>query len=147
MAFRARLGWAVLVLLAVVATGCTSSGAASPADSLPTRPSWSPDLPPTVPPSTAPVTGEVPESTLAAIRRQAAVDAPRADLTSATVVLAEAVEWPDGSLGCPVRGVLYTQVITPGYHVVISLDGVEYDYRVSEGGEVRLCAGPGPIGS
>ncbi len=60
---------------------------------------------------------------------------------------AEAVEWSDGSLGCPVRGVLYTQVITPGYHVVISVDGVEYDYRVSEGGEIRLCEGPGPIGS
>jgi hypothetical protein len=139
---------ALLVLIAAIAAGCSSSGAASaPASSPVTRPSVSPDLPPTVPPSDAPVTGEVPESTLEAVRQQLAVDAPGADLASATVVRAEAVEWSDGSLGCPEPGMLYTQAITPGYQVVISVDGVEYDYRATEAGQVRLCETPGPIGT
>ena len=137
----------LLVLFAILVVGCSSSGAASPAPSLPARPSASHDLPPTVPPSTAPVTGEVPEATLRAIREQLAIDAPGMDLTAATVVRAEAVQWADGSLGCPQRGVLYTQMITPGYHVVISVAGVEYDYRATQTGEIRRCEDPGPIGS
>ena len=36
---------------------------------------------------------------------------------------------------------MYTQAITPGYHVVISVGGVEYDYRATDAGQVRLCTG------
>lgn len=133
--------------IVVVVVGCSSSGAASPAASLPVRPSVSLDLPPTAPPSNAPITGEVPESVFLAIQQQLAVDVPGVDLTKATVVTGEAVEWSDGSLGCPEMGVLYTQVITPGYHVVISVDGVEYDYRATDAGQVRLCKAPGPLGT
>ena len=147
MSISARLACVLLVVLAAVAAGCSSgAGASSPPGSLPTRPSVSPDLPPTVPPSDAPVIGEIPEATLQAIRQQLAIDVPGVDLASATVVRAEAVEWSDGSLGCPEPGMLYTQAITPGYHVVISVDGVEYDYRATEAGQVRLCEDPGPIG-
>ena len=135
-----------LAIVAIVA-GCSSSGAASPAASLPDRPSLSPDLPPSAPASNAPVTGEVPEPILQAIQQQLAVDVPGVDLTTATVVTAEAVEWPDGSLGCPERDMMYTQVITPGYHVVISAGGVEYDYRATDAGQVRLCKAPGPLGT
>ena len=147
MSMSARLACVLLVLVAAIAAGCSSSGAASAPPGSPTRPSVSPDLPPSVPPSDAPVTGEVPEPVLEAIRQQLAVDAPGADLATATVVRAEAVEWSDGSLGCPEPGMMYTQAITPGYHVVISVDGVEYDYRATEAGQVRLCENPGPIGS
>ena len=66
------------------------------------------------------------------------------DLAAATVVTAEAVEWSDGSLGCPEPGMMYTQAITPGYHVVISVGGVEYDYRATDAGQVRLCQDAGP---
>ena len=138
---------AALTLLVVVVTACSSSGAASEAPSLPVRPSPSLDLPPTVPPSGAPVTGEVPESILQAVQAQLAKDVPGVDLSAATVVVAEAVEWNDGSLGCPEPGMVYTQVITPGYHVVISADGTEYDYRATDAGQVRLCAEPGPLGT
>ena len=111
------------------------------------RPSASVDLPPTVPPSTAPLVGEAPAAVLQAIQQQLTVDVPGVDVAAATVVKAEAVEWSDGSLGCPQKGVFYTQAITPGYHVVISVDGVEYDYRATDAGQVRLCEGPGPLGS
>jgi len=146
MSSLARPVLAALAIVAIVA-GCSSSGAASPAASLPGRPSLSPDLPPSAPVSNAPVAGEVPEAVLQAIQQQLAIDVPGVDLTSATVVTAEAVEWPDGSLGCPELGMMYTQVITPGYQVVISADGVEYDYRATDAGQVRLCKAPGPLGT
>lgn len=138
---------AALALLVVVA-GCSASGAPSDAPaSFPIRPSPSFDLPPSAPPSDAPVTGEVPAPILEAVQRQLTEDVPGVDLSAATVVLAEAVEWSDGSLGCPEPGMLYTQAITPGYHVVISVAGTEYDYRATDAGQVRLCAEPGPLGT
>ena len=141
MSLSARLPFA-LTLVAVVAIGCSASGAASPG-----RPSVSFDPPPTAPSSNAPVTGEVPEAVMQAIQQQLAIDVPGVDLAAATVVTAEAVEWSDGSLGCPERGMMYTQAITPGYHVVISVDGTEYDYRATDAGQVRLCQAPGPLSS
>jgi hypothetical protein len=49
-------------------------------------------------------------------------------------------DWPDGSLGCPQPGMLYTQVLTPGYQVVVEAGGEEYDYRMGRTGTFRLCA-------
>jgi hypothetical protein len=147
MTTSARLAWVLPLLVVLTVAGCSSSGAASPAASLPVRPSQSLDLPPTAPPSGAPSTGEVPEAVLQAIQQQLAIDVPGVDLSASTTVTSEAVEWPDGSLGCPEPGMFYTQVITPGYHVVISVDGVEYDYRATDAGQVRLCQAPGPLGT
>ena len=46
-----------------------------------------------------------------------------------TLVSAEAVEWPDASLGNPQPGMVYAQVITPGYKIILSLRGQEYEYH------------------
>lgn len=54
------------------------------------------------------------------------------------VASVERVEWRDGSLGCPQPGMMYPQVITPGYRIVLSAGGQEYDYRASLKG-VFLC--------
>ncbi len=61
---------------------------------------------------------------------------------SASVVQSESVTWPDGSLGCPQPGVMYTQIVTPGYHVVLSAGGQEYDYRGTQNAQMRLCERP-----
>lgn len=55
------------------------------------------------------------------------------------VIEARAVTWPDGSLGCPQPGMMYVQVITPGYQVVFDVDGVQYDIRASAQGGALLC--------
>jgi hypothetical protein len=64
---------------------------------------------------------------------QAAVAAAAAELgvpaESITVVSDESVEWPDTSLGCPKEGEFYAQVITPGYLVILSIDGKELEYH------------------
>lgn len=46
-----------------------------------------------------------------------------------TLVSAEAVEWPDASLGNPQPGMVYAQVVTPGYKIILSAGGQEYEYH------------------
>ena len=59
------------------------------------------------------------------------------------LVSAASVTFPDGGLGCPEPGMLYTQVLTPGYRVVVEAGGREYDYRAgARGGEIRWCENP-----
>ncbi len=48
-----------------------------------------------------------------------------------TVKSAEPVEWRDTSLGCPIEGMMYAQVITPGYLIVLEANGQEYEYHAS----------------
>jgi hypothetical protein len=81
-----------------------------------------------------------------AVRSRLAADTGL-DASAAEVKVAEEVEWPDGSLGCPEPGMMYTQALVPGYRVVLVLDGREYDYRiVARSGAIRLCEGTKPIG-
>jgi len=56
-----------------------------------------------------------------------------------SVVSAEAKTWSDSSLGCPEEGMSYMQVLTPGYHIILEYDGVQYDYRTGDMGRILLC--------
>ncbi len=47
------------------------------------------------------------------------------------VVEVRAVQWRDASLGCPKGGKMYAQVITPGYQIILSVEGQEYDYHAN----------------
>jgi hypothetical protein len=51
----------------------------------------------------------------------------------------EAVQWPDASLGCPQPGMMYAQVITPGFQVVLGAAGTTYHYHANQGKTVILC--------
>lgn len=59
-----------------------------------------------------------------------------------TVVSAEAVTFPDGSLACPEPGMAYSQVVTDGYKVVVTAGGKTYDYRGTGPGTFRRCTNP-----
>jgi ABC-type transport system substrate-binding protein len=48
-----------------------------------------------------------------------------------TIVAVEARDWPDSSLGCPQPGRAYSQIITPGYRLVVRANGQEYEYHTS----------------
>jgi hypothetical protein len=52
----------------------------------------------------------------------------------------EATEWRDASLGCPRPGVMYAQVLTPGFKIVISGGGKQFEYHSDEGSRVVLCS-------
>jgi hypothetical protein len=90
--------------------------------------------------------GEVPPAVLAAAKAELATIVGADAAAGATVVTAEAVEWPDSSLGCPQPDMMYLQVITPGYQVVFEVDGVQYDIRATESGSVMVCEPGKPVG-
>lgn len=55
------------------------------------------------------------------------------------VQLVEAVEWSDSSLGCPEPGMTYAQMVTPGFRVLLEVDGQAYEIHTGAGGAVVLC--------
>lgn len=89
-------------------------------------------------PQAEPVTGEVPVEILDEILADLSkrTGAGRGDIQ---VVRAEAVVWNDGSLGCPKPGEFYIQMMINGYWVVMEVEGIAYDFRVSGTGHFRLC--------
>ncbi len=54
-----------------------------------------------------------------------------------------AVEWSDASLGCPQPGMMYAQVITPGYRVVLEAGSKRYEYHTDRAGVAVLCQAEG----
>lgn len=58
------------------------------------------------------------------------------------VARAEEVEWPDGALGCPEEGEMYTQAIIPGYLVVLEIEGEDIHYHGAEGEPPFHCEDP-----
>lgn len=84
------------------------------------------------------VTGEVPQDILDAIVADAGERTGRDDIE---VLVAEAVIWNDGSLGCPEPGMLYTMALVEGYRVVVEAGDEQIDYRVGSGGAFRVCEG------
>jgi len=60
------------------------------------------------------------------------------DLVSVEKV--EPVDWPDASLGCPGKGEMSAQVITPGYRVRLRAADQGYEVHVGAG-RARICPG------
>lgn len=51
------------------------------------------------------------------------------DPSEIEVVSVEEVTWPDGSLGCPEPGMVYTQALVNGQRIVLLAEGIEYEYH------------------
>jgi hypothetical protein len=51
----------------------------------------------------------------------------------------KAMEWPDASLGCPQEGMMYAQMITPGFLIVLTAQGQTYEYHTDQKATVVLC--------
>jgi hypothetical protein len=54
----------------------------------------------------------------------------------------EQVEWADACLEVPQTGQECVQVITPGFRVVLEVDGQEYEFHSNEDGTVIVQAAP-----
>jgi hypothetical protein len=119
----------------------------SPAAPAPTDRSHRP-LPPraSLEPPGNPTTGEVPVAVIGRARDLLAATIGADAAASATVEVAEAVTWPDGSIGCPQPGFFYTQMVTPGYRLVLASGGTRYTFVGSVAGELRACERPRPGG-
>lgn len=151
----------------VEAQPVSETPAANQADSLPVEipaPETSPistpeptptDLPTEMAEPISPLALPVLEPTLASIPRgvlppvgsETSVAAAIADLSKQTSVPAdqisltsvEPMEWSDASLGCPQEGMMYAQVITPGYLIVLTAQGQQYEYHTDQKANVTLC--------
>jgi len=55
------------------------------------------------------------------------------------VISIESRVWPDSSLGCPQPDMLYAQVVTPGYLVLVEMSGEQIEYHTDERGSVVRC--------
>ena len=49
------------------------------------------------------------------------------------------VQWPDSSLGSPGPGRLYSSVVTPGYLIVLQVNGQSYTYHTDTDNQVVYC--------
>ncbi len=56
------------------------------------------------------------------------------------VLQATAQQWRNSSLGCPKEGMMYAQVITPGYLIEVKVGGKVYEYHTDTNQSVALCA-------
>ena len=135
----------ILTVTLVVASGC--QGYESP-----TTPLASPGADEVEPPSVTPVmatptalisiTVEVPAGpeTAIALAKEDLAERLGVAVGKITVLGAEAVEWPDTSLGCPQPGKMYAQAITPGYRIILKVGGEQYEYHSDrEGRQLVLC--------
>ncbi len=59
-----------------------------------------------------------------------------------SVVTVTAVQWPTSALGCPQPGTMYSQIVTPGYRILLEADGVTYEYHTDQGERAVYCAKP-----
>jgi hypothetical protein len=85
----------------------------------------------------------VPADVIASALVQAAIDdlveRTGADRAAVEVVSVDEVDWPDGSIGCPQPGMVYTQAIVNGTRIVLRYDGLSYDYHQGGSRSVFYC--------
>jgi hypothetical protein len=53
-------------------------------------------------------------------------------------------EWSDSSLDCPQPGISYLQVITPGYRILLEVNGTQYEYHSNRATYVVYCDNTNP---
>jgi len=131
--FRREAGLSLAICVGALAVGACGSGAETPLPGSNSKQPLEASLPATG------VTGEVPSDLLDAIIEDLArkENLPREEIE---VERAESVIWPNGALGCPTPGEMYTQALVPGYWVVLRHAGEQYDYRASSRGSFRHCS-------
>jgi hypothetical protein len=114
------------------ATGPTET----PASTTPTEEESATNQPTQVPPATKVASGErqLVEIAKEDLARRMALS-PR----EISVISLEAVEWSDASLGCPQPDMVYAQVITPGFLIVLEAADQTYEYHSDAGQLVILC--------
>ena len=72
--------------------------------------------------------------------RQAYVEAQGLPFIGPAVLVFDPVEWNDTSLGCPMPGLVYAQVITPGFRLVFDYQGQQNEYHTNQdGSNVVTC--------
>lgn len=113
-----RLGLC-LVLVGILLSGCAGAGRSMPVDekALP--------LPAVTPKAGGTELPVADEKALVVQATRLAAEQLGVPVANLTFVSTEPVDWPDGSLGCPLPGMVYAQVISPGWRFVFVDSGGE----------------------
>ncbi len=120
-----------LLLCSVLLSACAQADS-----SVPKAPAMTTTTPTPTPPGTwpAPVQALLPALLDDAARRSGL---PAEKLRVAPV---QAVVWPDGSLGCPQPGRMYTQALVPGWRILVTVpDAPPLHYHASQRGGWLWC--------
>lgn len=99
---------------------------------------------PTRPPSPDPTSTTNPDAPAAKARKAVEDEVQRSQNIAASdlqFVLTEKQDWPDSALGCPKPGELYSQIVTPGYRVVVLVksQNMRYEYHTDLRGRAVSC--------
>ncbi len=78
---------------------------------------------------------------------QSLIDQARNDLAKRLSIAAVDIDvagasredWPDASLGCPKMGVMYIQVVTPGFQIILEAGGKLYIYHTDDRQRIVFC--------
>jgi hypothetical protein len=137
-----------LALAALVLPGCAADVDGPAGSPTPTTTTSTPDpTEPTVTLTPEPERSPTPPSEVGTSATDAVADLAQrlgVDPEEVTVVRDVAVTWPDGSLGCPVPGMAYTQALTPGRLVVLEAAGSTVEYHSGGRRGLFLCENPQP---
>jgi hypothetical protein len=141
---------ALLLILALV--GCAPTTEPTP-EPIPTSPppTWpaptktpapQPDTSPLPEPGTSPISPLPSPPTPAAAAGAYLASELGITPQEVTVLTSEPVEWPDASLGCPQPGMMYAQVITPGYSFLLDAAGKQYTIHTDLTGQSVIVCQP-----
>ena len=78
------------------------------------------------------------DKALAELAKRTLADSLDIPMTKITVDSIRAVEWRDGSIGCPEPDMAYAQVITPGHKILLMVDGRTYAVHEANG-RAKVC--------
>lgn len=154
----------VLVPLVGALSACGSSTESLPSGSVPpvsappvsgspssTADYGPPTAEPTAPPTASTSTGDTLESTMPTTTPTppsgSPTDIASVDLAARLgisvdeieVVSVEEVTWPDGSLGCPEPGRMYTQALVNGSRILLRATGIVHEYHSGRGDDPFYC--------
>jgi hypothetical protein len=133
-----------LAMIAIIALGACQGGQGEPDDDTPTD---SGQAEPAEPGNDAGEGTDMTQYNPQAADLNAAVDVAIQDLSERnrvspeviSVVEARAATWPNGALGCPEEGMMYTQALVKGFYILLSDGEGRYAYHAGSDGEPFFC--------
>lgn len=78
---------------------------------------------------------------LVAQAKEKVIEISKAAMTADQISLmsVDEMQWRDSSLGCPQEGMMYLQVITPGYLIRLEVEGKVYEFHTNRTDRLVLC--------
>ena len=121
-------GSAAALVCALLIMGCAQAGSEARAGT---------PAPPATPERTPMIPAPLQEAVQAALKD--AAGRTGSDAASLKVALAEEVTWPNGGMGCPAPGRMYTQALVPGYRIRITAGSQTLEYHGGRQGPPAFC--------